>query len=276
MQSLAPRYEEAQHGTYVARLEETVKDSRNLNIALTGRYGSGKSSALDEFEQRHERRTLRLAISTLAPEDPAATKDNLPAGAELTKTNRIQKEVVKQLVYGASQKVGKNSRFSRIAVPSRRQGVHPVRDRDGVRGLVLFTFDRLPKMRTFFVDQPDWTPYATWAALGLLAALLLTKVRLSLHGRFRISDLKAAGASVSLTDQAPSYFDKYLDELVHYFEQESKDIVIFEDLDRFDDPQIFEALRELNILLNDTRSVGAVGVATAWGVRSHGFSLSSR
>ncbi|WP_454228269.1 YobI family P-loop NTPase [Propioniciclava flava] len=66
----------------------------------------------------------------------------------------------------------------------------------------------------------------------MLAAVLLTKVRLSLHGQLRISDFKAAGASVSLTEQAPSYFDKYLDELVHYFEQESKDIVIFEDLDQ--------------------------------------------
>jgi hypothetical protein len=252
LQSLAPRYEEEKHGTYFARLEEVVKDPKNLNIALTGRYGSGKSSVLDEFEAKHERRTLRLAISTLAPEDPAATKEQLPTGAELTKTNRIQKEVVKQLVYGASRKVGKNSRFSRIAVPSRAKVFAQFASAVAFVGLVLVAFDRLPKTRTFSADQPSWTPYAVWVVLGLFAAQLLTAVRLSLHGQFRISDFKAVGASVSLTEQAPSYFDKYLDELVHYFEQESKDIVIFEDLDRFDDPQIFEGLRELNILLNDT------------------------
>ncbi len=39
---------------------------------------------------------------------------------------------------------------------------------------------------------------------------------------------------------------------MHYFAQESKDLVIFEDLDRFEDPNIFEALRELNVLLNNT------------------------
>lgn len=252
LQSLAPRYEKDHHGTYVARLEEAVKNPKNLNIALTGRYGSGKSSVLDEFESRHERRTLRLAISTLAPEDTDSTKDNPPADAQLTKTNRIQKEVVKQLVYGASRKVGKNSRFSRIAVPSRANVFAQFALGLAFVGLVLFTFDRLPKMRTFFVEQPSWTPYAAWVVLGVLAALLLTKIRVALHGQVRIADVKAAGASVSLTEQAPSYFDKYLDELVHYFEQESKDLVIFEDLDRFDDPQIFEALRELNVLLNDT------------------------
>jgi hypothetical protein len=35
------------------------------------------------------------------------------------------------------------------------------------------------------------------------------------------------------------------------FGRESKDIVVFEDLDRFEEPHIFEALRELNILLNE-------------------------
>jgi hypothetical protein len=227
LQSLAPRYEEDRHGTYVARLEEAVKNSKNLNIALTGRYGSGKSSVLDEFEARHEQRTLRLAISTLAPDETSSTQGNLPEGAQLTKTNRIQKEVVKQLVYGASRKVGKNSRFSRIAVPSPAKVFAQFAFALASVGVVLFVFGRLPKMRTFSTDQPSWTPFAAWVVLGVLAALLLTKVRLGLHGQFRIADVKAAGASVSLTEQAPSYFDKYLDELVNYFEQESKDLVIF-------------------------------------------------
>lgn len=270
LQSLAPRYEASHHAAYVTRLEQAVKDPKNLNIALTGRYGTGKSSVLDEFQARHHRRTLRLAISTLAPDETVSKEENLLASAGLAKTNRIQKEVVKQLVYGASRKVGKNSRFSRIAVPSRGKVFAQFAFALAFVGLVLFAFDRLPTMRTFFGDQPSWTPYAAWLVLGVLAAVLLTRVRLSLHGQFRVSDVKAVGASVSLTEQAPSYFDKYLDELVHYFEEESKDIVIFEDLDRFDDPQIFEALRELNILLNDTpkrrrrRRGNLVGRAIAW------------
>ncbi|WP_348769860.1 hypothetical protein [Rhodococcus sp. PAMC28707] len=32
------------------RLEQAVKDPNNLNIALTGHYGAGKSSVLNEFE----------------------------------------------------------------------------------------------------------------------------------------------------------------------------------------------------------------------------------
>ncbi|NHN21649.1 hypothetical protein G6046_12005, partial [Bacillus amyloliquefaciens] len=76
----------------------------------TGRYGAGKSSVLNKFEAGNKRAVLRLTISTLAPGEEGEST-----------TNRIQKEIVKQLLYGASEKVGKNSRFNKIAVLSRRR-----------------------------------------------------------------------------------------------------------------------------------------------------------
>ena len=81
--SLAPRYDEAQHGSYLGRLGSAVQDLKSCNIALSGPYGTGKSSVLDKFEENHKSSTLRLAISTLAPD---------AEGAGLT--NRIQKELV--------------------------------------------------------------------------------------------------------------------------------------------------------------------------------------
>lgn len=48
-----------------------------------------------------------------------------------------------------------------------------------------------------------------------------------------------------------SYFDQYLDEIVYLFEKSKIETVIFEDLDRFESPEIFDSLRELNQILND-------------------------
>ncbi|MCR1163439.1 hypothetical protein NEK97_18400 [Paenarthrobacter sp. UW852] len=70
-------------------LEEAVLDKRNRNIALTGRYGAGKSSVLDNFQKKHDKDTIRISINTLGPDDD---DEDL--------TNRIQKELVKQLVTG--------------------------------------------------------------------------------------------------------------------------------------------------------------------------------
>ncbi|RYF48023.1 MAG: hypothetical protein EOO27_36280, partial [Comamonadaceae bacterium] len=92
LRSLAPDYNEDHHQTYVSRLNAAVSDPRNKNIALTGRYGAGKSSILDEFINGQERpadpprsrwrrfwqniswtshhptRVLRISINTLGPD----------------------------------------------------------------------------------------------------------------------------------------------------------------------------------------------------------------
>ncbi|UCZ63251.1 hypothetical protein [Mycolicibacterium phocaicum] len=241
LQSLSPNYEENHHGTYLKRLEQAVRDPKNLNIALTGRYGAGKSSVLNEFEAKNKRSVLRLAISTLAPgEEGEGT------------TNRIQKEIVKQLLYGASEKVGKNSRFNKIAVLSRRRAF--IQSATVVLPLVglAYVFGVLPQLKWPTAQDPTWLRVTIWvAAIGLVTALGAV-ARLLTHNRFDVKDVKAGGAALTLSEKPQTFFDKYIDEIVHYFEQEPKNIVIFEDLDRFEDPKIFEALRELNVLLNDT------------------------
>ncbi len=241
LESLTPKYVKAHHETYLRRLEEAVKDPRNLNIALTGRYGAGKSSVLDEFEAKHDKAVLRLAISTLAPgEDGEST------------TNRIQKEIVKQLLYGASEKVGKNSRFNKIAVLSWPKASLQSAAIVVAVGVLAWAFGMLPQLKWPGADYATWVRVLAWVVVALVVAALGGAVRKVTHGRFNVSDVSAAGAALTLTEKPQTFFDKYIDEIVHYFGQESKDIVIFEDLDRFEDPYIFEALRELNVLLNST------------------------
>lgn len=240
LESLTPSYDEDHHGTYLRRLEEAVTDPRNLNIALTGRYGAGKSSVLDQFQANHRKTTQRLAISTLAPGEEGEST-----------TNRIQKEIVKQLLYGASEKVGKNSRFSKIAVLSRRRAFLEAAASVACVGGLLYLLDWLPDLKWTGPDHATSARTLAWVAAAVLVTLVLTAVRMLTYGRF-LSDVSAGGAALTLSEKPDSFFDKYLDEIVHYFGRESKDIVVFEDLDRFEDPHIFEALRELNILLNET------------------------
>lgn len=212
-----------------------------MSISFVGRYGAGKSSVLNKFEARNKRAVLRLAISTLAPGEEGEST-----------TNRIQKEIVKQLLYGASEKVGKNSRFNKIAVLSRRRAF--MQSAAVVLPLVglAYIFGVLPHLKWPTAEDPICLRVVAWvAAVGLLTALV-TVVRLLTHGRYDVKDVSAGGAALTLSEKPQTFFDKYIDEIVHYFAQEPKDVVIFEDLDRFEDPNIFEALRELNVLLNNT------------------------
>ena len=51
-------------------------------------------------------------------------------------------------------------------------------------------------------------------------------------------------------------FNKYLDEIVYFFQVTKVKLVIIEDLDRFGTPNIFLKLRELNQLINESKIVG--------------------
>jgi len=253
LSSLTPRYDPEQHGTYLRRLEEVIKEPQNLNIALTGRYGAGKSSVLDEFQRRHSRGTQRLAISTLAPDTDGVAQDGgtESARAQMATTNRIQKEVVKQLLYGAPPRVEKNSRFSRISVLTLRRAAVEAGGVVAALGVLLFLLGWMPELKWTGPDQEIWVRICAWIGAWLVATGLATAARAATYGRF-VSNVSAAGTALSLSERPQTMFDKFLDEIVHYFDYGSKDIVIFEDLDRFENPQIFEALRELNTLLNDT------------------------
>ena len=106
---------------------------------------------LDQCEARHKTTTLRLAISTLAPTE---------GEAGITRTNRIQKELVKQIVYSAPKKVGRNSRFSRIAVPSRTTFFLQAAVAMAVLGLGLFVFGRLPDLPATSPEPDAYLPAA--------------------------------------------------------------------------------------------------------------------
>lgn len=50
-------------------------------------------------------------------------------------------------------------------------------------------------------------------------------------------------------------FNKYLDEIMYFFESLKYDVVFFEDLDRFDNLEIFTKLRGLNTIINKSDSI---------------------
>lgn len=240
LRSLAPRYETEQHEAYLRRLQAALKQDSNRNIALTGAYGTGKSSILDEFCKREKAGTLRLSTSTLgAANDDAAL------------TNRLQKEVVKQLLYSADPKILRNSRFKRIRSLSFWRASRQALGATAVLTLLLFMTDNLPPIVGTEDNRQFGIRLLAWLVTAAAVALVLTLARRVTFDRFVVSTL---GGAVTLREDTSTYFDEYLDEIVHYFDSTKTRVVVFEDLDRFDDPQIFEALRELNGLLNNTDS----------------------
>ena len=98
----------------VLDIEERLQKGDATNIALTGPYGSGKSSILitlkEDFPKHHY---LKISLATLKPFDE---KDN-DEGDKPSKLNLdrlIEYSILQQLIYKEKQAALPNSRFKRI------------------------------------------------------------------------------------------------------------------------------------------------------------------
>lgn len=74
------------------------------------------------------------------------------------------------------------------------------------------------------------------------------------YGSSRLNQVKIAGGEI-LIEEEYSIFNHHLDEILYFFQCTKYNAVIIEDLDRFNTPNIFLKLRELNFLLNHSKIV---------------------
>ena len=64
---LSPHYDEKHHGPYVRKLEQAVRNPKVRNIALTGGYGTGKSSVIQGLIERIHSSKLIQAFEITTP-----------------------------------------------------------------------------------------------------------------------------------------------------------------------------------------------------------------
>lgn len=242
---LAPTDEADNAGIYSKALLFATRNPKVLNIALTGPYGSGKSSIIKAFLKRHRPDVLQISLAAFLPE---ATAD----GSRVTK-QEIERSILQQMLYGASADQVPFSRFKRIKSPGRWSlafslyvilGVvacwHLFRKRDDVisgKFLLPFSLDNWPNL--------------LWFALG--ASFLLFVVQQAYKASFGVSLKSISLKDIEITPAAvsqESILNRHLDEIIYFFQSTSYDLVVIEDLDRFNNPEIFVTLREINALVN--------------------------
>ncbi|WP_405475851.1 hypothetical protein [Paenarthrobacter ilicis] len=287
LHSLSPAYDHKQHYHYVQILTSELTRSgpeSPRNVALTGHYGSGKSSVLGRTEGVLAGRGVKvvnLSIPSLGIGDGRGAKES---ERPINKTNLIQKEIVKQLLYRRKPSDMPASRYNRLDTfhygRAARRGIGLAVAAAGFALLARVpekVRDALPSELWSLVDTTilsngavliQWSSLLIVFALTWWAAMWLQKI---LQLRIRVTELTAGPTKVTLSDSSSSYFDEYLDEIVYFFQTSATEVVIFEDLDRFKDPHIFETLRELNMLLNNAEQTGRAPIRFVYAIRDSIF-----
>lgn len=112
LKPLYPQYDESSHSPYVKRLEKALQgeDTKIHNIALSGVYGSGKSSILEkvvkdlEEERPHTTRTISLAplAAQLKEQDDKKTIPSRIRISPLRKNHPALPKVFQQFIHNQS------------------------------------------------------------------------------------------------------------------------------------------------------------------------------
>lgn len=253
---------------YTGMLLWGIKNPSVTNIAITGPYGSGKSSIIRTF-QRHHPEFRGVNISLASFDEVKDDKGEWRSKVELS--------VIQQLIYHERSKDLPDSRFVKIKSIKWYTRVF------GTLFLFIFAFSFI------YVTQPEYFKrfkfiddgLKEYLDLGFLVYLTLGSIyllyrlyRTIRNMRFTKLSVVSAGAEFS-EGETRSIFNKHLDEIIYFFEATRTRIIIIEDLDRFNDPEIFTKLREINILINNSRQIKQK-VSFIYAVRDNIFTKNNR
>lgn len=232
------------------------------NIALTGPYGSGKSSVLktlmhDFNEHRHY---LSISLATLQSDDdlPEASDDKKEEKRE-TLNRRIEYSILQQLIYKEKTSTVPSSRFKRIAHFTKKELIQYA---FGIVGFIICffitfepSFARIESMYDIF----NWGQANKWIDLTAVLYMLFCfgyVIRYVIQGysNSKLNKLNLKDGEIDIKEDT-SIFNKHLDEIIYFFRATPYDVVIIEDLDRFETPDIYLKLRELNQLINESEEI---------------------
>ena len=265
---LTPESDTKNSEEYIRALHWAIKNKDVKNIALSGPYGSGKSSVIKTYLKKYPK-TKYLSISLAAFSTPTKSVNGEDDKTTLLADdwtlddideNVIEEGILKQLFYRVD--VGKipQSRYRKIKKLSYWKMFFTLLMLTVVASAVYLEINPsvledfkntvINNGAFFYLNQ--WLSYAVFTVTIFGVLLLITTVLKYVMSNFRIANINLGDkASISKKEEKESIFDKSLDEIVYFFESTTYDTVFIEDLDRFNQPNIFIKLRELNTVINN-------------------------
>lgn len=170
----------------------------------------------------------------------------------------IERSILQQMLYGADANRLPFSRFKRIQSPGRWAALFSL-----CIVLGMLACWHLFQERAEIITGAYFKPFAfsNWLNLACFAVgssfLWLTVHRLYVAS-FRVTLKSISLKDIQITPEAASeesILNRHLDEIIYFFQSTEYDLVVIEDLDRFDKADIFVTLREINSLVNANSDV---------------------
>ena len=259
-EDLMPKIDIEKNKQYCESIDWAIRNKKIRNIALTGVYGAGKSTILNTYIKEHnEYNYLNISLSNFKELEGEDILSN--------ESINIEKAILKQMFYKEKNTTIPYSRFRRIT---------------NINYISLIAYSILSLVVVVFIVlsiKPDllevvksrielikgyFNISSSMVTIMLLIFIssfvtIINKMIIFIKKNIRVKKVSAKSEIVSseleIGEKDESAFNKYVDEILYYFESTKYDIVVFEDLDRFNNIDIFTKLRELNSLINESKQI---------------------
>jgi len=257
---LSPIDDFKRHKEYIIRLKNAIDQPNVFNIALTGSYGAGKSSILKTFKAYYpEYHYVNVSLASFV-EVNLSDSDNTVKGKEDSFEEQLEYSILQQLFYHVKATNIPESRFGRIERTSSRKRILTTVSilLFVVANLFLFCQEQLVK---YFLIPTEVLKYSFLFGLSICVFILgiwviLFQLILFIK-KISIKNLTLDKATLEFEEKKNvSIMNRYLDEILYLFQEKKYNVVIFEDIDRFENTHIFTKLRELNLILNQSEEIG--------------------
>lgn len=244
---------------YLDAIKWGLDNKKIKNIAITGPYGAGKSSIIQTFQKKfeHSEEYQFLNISLATFKDTKASEVVEKDNEEVLRL--IELSILQQIFYHEADSSIPDSRFTKIEKRNRKKLIFVsfACVVTVLSYLFLFSPEKFNKLSIFAFDQESQNLLKFISSSLCLLALFFLSYKLMFFVKgLVIRKVSFTDAEIEIDEGiSKSILNKYLDEILYFFEVTKNNIVVIEDLDRFEQTDVFTKLRELNLLLNSSKKI---------------------
>lgn len=270
--SLTPDILEENKQVYTNALEFAFKKDDIRNIAITGVYGAGKSTVWNTYREykakklgessfeniitvclgKYEDNSKAIVGDNSTKDDPKNSKTNRE-GKELD--NRVERQIINQISAQIKQSDIPLSKYKLKGNISKRS-LWGNTLLTVLFSISIFLLIYLKPIFKYLRDLSD--DFVAITILGVLfTTLFIAPVGFYLfnfykENKIKFSKVSFKGAEAQFTEinNDETVLERDMKEIVYLLSSSGAEIVVFEDLDRYDSIDIFVKLKELNFLLN--------------------------
>ena len=277
-ETLAPTSDSDSSET-INMLSDFLENKENINIALSGKYGAGKTSIINTFLKHDKKKVYRPLHISLGMFGINNNKQ-IPEEDQNIFCQEIEKSIIQQIIYKEKPQDLPDSNIKRIKKMPKRNialmgviilivliiyliSIYNVNINEQVRNIIANIIEvhnlNIKLSKIILLDISIATiVLGTFALLTIFLSILWRKLIIKSY------KIKLPNTEIEINENSDeSLINKYMDELIYFFSKTNYNVLIIEDLDRFLENEsikykiliIFQKLKELSKILNDSKQI---------------------